>query len=83
MKPITSSWLCRPSWLQYMICSFFSSIQYLWYLYFPVAYAISLRRICANQQAERSAVDDHAAGSNPDGGGVLWKQWQKAEAAKP
>lgn len=67
----------------YVICSFFSSIQYLWYLYFPVAYAISLRRICATQQADRSAASDHAADSAPGGGGVLWKQWQRDAVAKP
>jgi hypothetical protein len=29
----------------YIVCSLFASIQYLWYLYYPVAYAIALRRL--------------------------------------
>ncbi len=29
----------------YIICSFFASYQYFWYLYYPVAYAIALRRL--------------------------------------
>ena len=33
--------------LGYIVCSFFASIQYLWYLYYLVAYAIALRQINA------------------------------------
>jgi O-antigen ligase len=36
----------------YMVCSFFSSIQYLWYLYYTAAYAVALRQIHAAEEAE-------------------------------
>jgi O-antigen ligase len=29
----------------YILCSFFASIQYLWFLYYPVAYVVALKRI--------------------------------------
>jgi putative inorganic carbon (hco3(-)) transporter len=32
----------RATLIAYMVVSFFGSVQYLWYLYYPVAYAISL-----------------------------------------
>ncbi len=32
----------RSTLIAYMVVSFFGSVQYLWYLYYPVAYAISL-----------------------------------------
>jgi O-antigen ligase len=31
----------------YIVCSFFSSNQYFWYLYYPVAYTVALKRIYA------------------------------------
>jgi O-antigen ligase len=34
--------------ISYIVCSAFSSIQYLWFVYFPVAFAIALRGIHAN-----------------------------------
>jgi O-antigen ligase len=54
----------------YVVCSLFSSIEYYWYLYFPVAYAVSLRRIREFELAEERA----RAGSWPAGvdEGVLW-----------
>ncbi|MFP5264737.1 MAG: O-antigen ligase family protein [Blastocatellia bacterium] len=55
----------------YVACSLFSSIEYYWYLYFPVAYAVSLRRIREFELAEEGA----GAGSWPAGAdeGVLWE----------
>ena len=41
----------------YIVCSFFGSIQYQWYLYYPVAYAIALRRISGAESA--STVTAH------------------------
>jgi hypothetical protein len=32
----------RSTLIAYLVVSFFGSIEYLWYLYYPVAYAISL-----------------------------------------
>jgi hypothetical protein len=45
----------------YIVCSLFSSIQYYWYLYFPVAYAVSLNRIREFEMAEGKPNE-----------GVLW-----------
>ncbi len=41
----------QASLIAYLVCSFFASIQYLWFLYYIVAYAVSLRRIHAAEQA--------------------------------
>lgn len=35
----------QASIVAYIVCSCFGSIQYLWFLYYPLAYAVSLRRI--------------------------------------
>jgi len=37
--------------LAYVICSFFASIEYLWYLYYTAGYAIALRKIRAGEAA--------------------------------
>lgn len=41
----------------YMVASFFGSVAYQWYIYYPVAFAVSLRRIyhLKNQKGETSA----------------------------
>jgi O-antigen ligase len=52
----------------YIVCSFFGSLQYQWYLYYPVAFAISLRTIHGSEssKATNTAVKADAAGE------VLW-----------
>ncbi|MGA9770550.1 MAG: O-antigen ligase family protein [Blastocatellia bacterium] len=35
----------QASLVAYIVCSCFGSIQYLWFLYYPLAYAVSIRRI--------------------------------------
>ncbi len=40
----------------YMVCSFFLSIQYQWFLYYPVAYAVALRRIHMAELAQSAVV---------------------------
>ena len=42
----------QASLIAYMVCSFFSSIQYLWYLYYTAAYAVALRQIHYAERAE-------------------------------
>ncbi len=42
----------QAAFIAYMVCSFFSSIQYLWYLYYTAAYAVALRQIHAAEQTE-------------------------------
>jgi len=39
----------------YIVCSFFGSIQYQWFVYYPVAYAVALRRIWASENPESTA----------------------------
>ncbi len=41
----------------YYVNSFFLSIQYLWFVYFPIAYAVALRRIYEREQELRAAVE--------------------------
>jgi O-antigen ligase len=42
----------QASFIAYMVCSFFASIQYLWYLYYTAAYAVALRQIHAAEETE-------------------------------
>jgi O-antigen ligase len=42
----------QAAFIAYMICSFFASIQYLWYLYYTAAYAVALRQIHAAEEKE-------------------------------
>jgi O-antigen ligase len=55
----------------YIVCSFFGSIQYLWFLYYPVAFAIALRRIHAADRASSTAPVEPAEAGKPRG--VLWQ----------
>lgn len=59
----------------YVVCSFFGSIQYLWYLYYPAAYSIGLFRILElekaagnNSLALATVQSDGRKASN----GMLW-----------
>src|SRR5262249_25943816 len=47
----------QASLFAYIVCSFFGSIQYQWFLYYPVAYAIALRRIRAAENPGSIADD--------------------------
>ena len=62
----------------YMVCSFFTSIEYLWYLYYTVAYAVSLRHIhaAAETQFPEAGRGAKTVGAPRRSGltkGVLWK----------
>jgi len=39
--------------IAYMISSFFSASAYSWFVYYPIAYAVCLRRIYQHEQAEK------------------------------
>jgi putative inorganic carbon (hco3(-)) transporter len=41
--------------IAYMISSFFGSFAYNWFVYYPIAYAVALRRIYAIQQEKKAA----------------------------
>jgi O-antigen ligase len=55
----------QAAFVAYMVCSFFASIQYLWYLYYTAAYAVALRQIHAAEEMESSAPNDQALASTP------------------
>jgi hypothetical protein len=56
-----SSWIyylsigLQASIIGYMFSSFFASVAYQWYIYYPVAYAICLRRIYQLEQNKQNA----------------------------
>jgi putative inorganic carbon (HCO3(-)) transporter len=56
--------------IAYMVCSLFSSIEYYWYLYFPVAYAVSLKRIREFESVEEKLCAEAAPPRSDEG--VLW-----------
>jgi len=66
------------TFLAYSICSFFSSIQYSWFIYHPIVFAIALRRITQFEaQAEEESSDTRLAiVTEPEEGrlrGTLWR----------
>jgi putative inorganic carbon (HCO3(-)) transporter len=78
------------AFVAYMVCSFFASIQYLWYLYYTAAYAVALRQIHAAEQAvkekEGSLPNSQVLISEPvikskRAGGVLWPSYRLRQGA--
>lgn len=62
----------------YVVCSMFASIQYFWYLYYPVAYAIGLCRVYEREGlvsgTNLSLVTAPSGNRNHrTSGGTLWK----------
>jgi O-antigen ligase len=55
----------QAAFIAYMVCSFFSSIQYLWHLYYTAAYAVALRQIHAAEEMESSLSDNQALAPAP------------------
>ena len=67
--------------IAYMVCSFFASIQYLWYLYYSAAYAVALRQIRAAEEIESSVSERQAQTVWPVAGsrlarGALWPTYR-------
>ena len=58
--------------IAYMINSFFLSIQYLWYLYYPAGFAVALRLIYAAEKASQ-ASEGKGAASRQFKFGKIWK----------
>ena len=59
----------------YFVCSFFASVQYYWFLYYPVAHTIAFCRIfqpekLASETSLATATDSRPARTK---GGVLWQ----------
>jgi len=42
----------QAAFIAYMVCSFFASIEYVWYLYYTAAYAVAIRQIHAAEVTE-------------------------------
>lgn len=42
----------------YMVCAVFSSAQYQWFLFYPVAYAVTLKRLHDSEAADLNEVDN-------------------------
>lgn len=60
----------------YVVCSMFASIQYFWYLYYPVAYAIGLCRVHEREGISAGANLSLVTASQNNrrvSGGTLWK----------
>ena len=47
----------QASLLGYMVCSFFASVAYLWYVYYLVGYAVCLRRLYESETGEFVVVE--------------------------
>ena len=77
----TLSVALQASLVAFIVCSFFGSIQYHWFLYYPVAYAVALRRIYGAEQEARAMVTNHAevslASAPLSDRGVLWRRYQR------
>ena len=68
----------------YMVCSFFGSIEYQWFLYYPVAYAIALRQIFAagKENIIPSGISPRADTTESNRRrGVLWERYARAGRA--
>ncbi len=57
----------------YLVCAVFSSAQYQWYLFYPVAYAVSLRRLyAASEIAHKKEIDREEKTAITQG--LFWKR---------
>ena len=67
----------QAAFIAYIVCSFFASIQYLWYLYYTAAYAVALRQIHAAEKMEISSPNNQApaAPGAKIARGALWRSF--------
>jgi len=61
----------------YIVCSFFASIQYQWFLYYPVAFAVALRRIYDLETMESTQATVKTAAP-----GTLWSDYKRIAVAR-
>jgi O-antigen ligase len=67
--------------IAYMVNSFFSSIQYLWYLYYAAGFAVAFRLIYAAEKAAQANEGKAARLPNqPQSFGNLWKSAPRKHA---
>ena len=62
----------------FIISGFFASYQYFWYLYYPVAYAISLRRLEGRLEGGVESVNQEARPQTAQAGAGAGLLWEKA-----
>ena len=55
----------QASLLAYLVCSFFASVAYLWYVYYLVAYAVCLRRIYESETGRKVVVEKRKREKTP------------------
>lgn len=72
----------------YIVCSFFGSVQYLWHLYYLVAYSFALKQIHARQESlavSHSAAEPllEQAVKRPAASGVLWQAHRVTAENRP
>jgi O-antigen ligase len=72
----------------YIVCSFFGSVQYLWHLYYLVAYSFALKQIHAQEAslAEPQRAAEAPVGQtvkSPAASGVLWQAQQARAENRP
>jgi O-antigen ligase len=71
--------------IAYIVCSFFGSIEYQWFLYYPVAYAIVLRRIHgaeSNAQMTAGSPEPSPETKPVRQRGVIWGSRPRTVAAR-
>ena len=63
----------QASLVAYIVCSCFGSLQYHWFLYYPLAYAVALKRICDSEEGvpQPSSARQRVRA-------VLWKAHQRS-----
>jgi len=64
----------------YLVCSLFGSIQYLWFVYYPLAYAVSLRRIHSIETLSEEPTEQASTTHKP-AEGVLWQRYHPIASA--
>jgi len=50
----------QASLLGYLVCSFFASVAYLWYVYYLVGYAVCLRRLYESETGKAVVLEKHS-----------------------
>jgi putative inorganic carbon (HCO3(-)) transporter len=61
----------------YMVCSFFGSVQYQWFIYYIAAYGISLRRLEERTSVMRGSLETAPLTATvPGRAGVVWSSQQ-------
>jgi O-antigen ligase len=68
----------------YMVCSFFGSVQYMWFIYYVAAYGIALRRLDDAQQPAAESIEGapKPMPAERQARGVLWTSQRAAHGRR-